>query len=141
MAQPFQLTTDQQLKEAVRDATSYADTQDELPDSQLDGNLADAKRDMFIETGSDKWYDDVAYGQALKAWTQVIAKAAVENINIDSYSIADEEISLSNATPEQSQQLMLWTKQSSKALDKSDVDFPNYSQLTLKNTSGYVGNN
>jgi len=141
MAQPFQLTTDQQLKEAVRDATSYADTADELPDSQLDGNLADAKRDMFIETGSDKWYDDVAYGQALKAWTQVIAKAAVENINIDSYSIADEEISLSNATPEQSQQIMLWAKQSSKALDKSDVDFPNYSQLTLKNTSGYVGNN
>jgi hypothetical protein len=71
----------------------------------------------------------------------VIAKAAVENINIDSYSIADEEISLSNATPEQSQQIMLWTKQSSKALDKSEVNFPNYSQLTLKNTSGYVGNN
>lgn len=141
MSQSFQLTTNQQLKEAVRDATSYSDTQDELPDSQLNGILDDAKRDMFIETGSDHWYSDIAYGQALKAWTQVIAKAAVENINIDSYSIADEEISLSNATPEQSQQLQLWTKQSAKALDKSELNFPNYEQLTLRNTSGYIGNN
>lgn len=140
MAQPFQLTSDEELKEAVRDATSYDDTADELPDTQLDGNLADAKRDLYILTGSSAWYDDTAYGQALKAWTQVVAKAAVENIHIDSYSIADEQISLSNADPDDSQQLQLWTRQASKALDKSKLPFPDYQNLSLKNTSSYIGN-
>jgi len=139
MTQTFQLTDDTELKAAVRDATSYDDTQDQLPESQLDGNVADAKRDMYIETGSSEWYNDLAYGQALKAWTQVVAKAAVENINIESFSIADEQISLSNATRDQSQQIQLWLSQASTALDKSDEDFPTYENLSLSNTANYVG--
>jgi len=138
--QPFQLTTDSQLKEAVRDATSYDDTPDELPDSQLSGVLEDAKRDLYVLTGSSEWYDDIAYGQALKAWTQVLAKSAVENIHIESYSIADETISLSNADPDASQQIQLWMKQVNQSLDKSEAEFPNYEQLTLRNTASYVGN-
>lgn len=139
MTQPFQLTDDTELKAAVRDATSYDDTQDQLPESQLDGNVADAKRDMYIETGSSEWYSDLAYGQALKAWTQIVAKAAVENINIESFSIADEQISLSNASRDQSQQIQLWLSQASTALDKSDEDFPTYENLSLSNTASYVG--
>jgi len=139
MAQPFQLTSDQELRSAVRDATSYDDTTDELPETQLNGVLEDAKRDLYILTGSSEWYSDTAYGQALKAWTQVLAKSAVENIHIDSYSIADEEISLSNADPDDSQQIQLWTQQSSRALDKSDLPFPDYQNLSLTNTSSYIG--
>jgi len=111
-----------------------------LPNSQLGGLLDDSKRDLYVLTGSDEWYDDIAYGQALKAWTQVLAKSAVENIHIESYSIADETISLSNADPDASQQIQLWMKQVNQSLDKSEAEFPNYEQLTLRNTSSYVGN-
>jgi len=140
MTEPFQLTTDDELKTAVRDATSYDDTSDELPAGQLDGVLNDAKRDMYIKTGSNEWYTDIAYGQALKSWTQILSKSAVENINIDSYSIADEEISLSNADPDDSQQIKWWFKQVSDSLDKSEVDFETYTDLGLQNTANYVGN-
>jgi len=140
MAEPFQLTTDDDLLTAVRDAVSYDDTPDELPQTQLEGLLNDAKRDMYIKTGSKGWYDDVAYGQALKGWTQILSKAAVENINIASYSIADEEISLRNADPDSSQQIQLWMEQVNMALDKSELPFERYENLSLKNTTDYIGN-
>jgi len=136
----FALTTDSELKTAVRDATSYDDVEDELPSTQLDGLVEDAKREMYGRTGSQQWYADVNYGQALKAWTCITVKAAVENINIESYSIADESISLSNADPEDSQQIQLWMNQVSRALDDAEVDFDRgSSNVSFSNTSAYIG--
>jgi hypothetical protein len=136
----FALETDDELKAAVRDATSYDDTQDELPSTQLDGLLDDAKREMYGRTGSQQWYTDVNYGQALKAWTCIVVKAAVENINIESYSIADESISLSNADPDDSQQIQLWMNQVSRALDQAeDAGFERSQDLSFSNTSAYIG--
>lgn len=135
----FALTDDSELTEAVRDATSYDDNNDELPSTQLAGLLEDAKREMYGRTKSDKWYSDVNYGQALKAWTCIIAKAAVENINIDSYSIADESISLTNAAPDESQQIQMWMNQVHRGLNQSEVGFPNEQDLSFTNTSGYIG--
>jgi len=140
MAEPFQLTNDTELLQAARDALSYDATPDELPQAQLKSLLDDAKRDMYIETDSTEWYNDVAYGQALKAWTQIISKAAVENINIDSYSIADEEISLQNSNPDSSQQIRLWMKQVTTSLDKSKLTFPTRTNVSLSNTADYIGN-
>lgn len=139
MAEPFSLTNDSDVTDAVRNNTSYSDTGDELPQSQLDALLNDAKRDMAILTDSTKWYDDLAYGQALKAWTNILAKAAVENIAIDSYSIADEQISLTNADPEDSQQIQMWLTQVNRSLDKSDLSFEDYSNRGMSNTSSYIG--
>jgi len=135
----FALTTDAELKAAVRDTTSYDDNTDELPSAQLDGLLNDAKRDMYGRTGSEEWYADVNYGQALKAWTSITVKAAVENINIDSYDIADESISLSNADPEDSQQIQLWMGQVSRALRDAEVNFTKSQDLSFSNTSAYIG--
>lgn len=136
----FALTNDSELKNAVRDATSYDDTQDELPSTQLDGLVQDAKREMYGRTGSQQWYSDVNYGQALKAWTCITVKSAVENINIESYSIADESISLSNADPEDSQQIQLWMNQVSRALDQAeDAGFERSQDLSFSNTSAYIG--
>lgn len=140
MALPdFALENDMELKSAVRDATSYDDTTDELPASQMDGLLDDAKRDMYGRTGSEGWYTDVNYGQALKAWTSITVKSAVENINIESYDIADESISLSNADPEDSQQIQLWMGQVSRALRDADANFQNSQDLSFSNTSAYIG--
>lgn len=140
MALPnFALENDPELKDAVRDTTSYAETNDELPPAQLDGLLDDAKREMYGRTGSQDWYTDVNYGQALKSWTCIISKAAVENINIDSYNIADETISLSNADPDDSQQIRVWMNQVSRSLRQSDVQFENSQDLSFSNTSAYIG--
>jgi hypothetical protein len=135
----FAIENDSELKTAVRDGTSYDNNEDELPASQLDGLVDDAKRDMYGRTGSQQWYSDVNYGQALKVWTQIVVKAAVENINIESYSIADESISLSNATPDQSQQIQLWMGQVSRALRDSEVNFTKSQDLSFSNTSAYIG--
>lgn len=136
----FALENDSELKSAVRDATSYDNTEDELPSAQLDGLVDDAKREMYGRTGSQQWYSDVNYGQALKAWTCITVKAAVENINIESYSIADESIVLSNADPEDSQQIHLWMNQVSRALNQADdAGFQRNQDLSFSNTSAYIG--
>lgn len=135
----FALENDSELKSAVRDATSYDNTEDELPASQLDGLVDDAKREMYGRTGSQQWYGDVNYGQALQKWTCIVVKAAVENINIESYSIADESISLSNADPDDSQQIQLWMNQVSRALNQAEVEFTNQQDLSFSNTSAYIG--
>jgi hypothetical protein len=139
MAKPFALTNDTELKQAVRDATSYQDAADELPATQLDGLVAKAKRRLYGRTGSDMWYDDINYGRALEAWACIEVKAAVENIHIESYSIADETISLRNATRDQSQQLQLWLSDAKDGIAKSDVAFEDDPDISFSNTSAYIG--
>jgi hypothetical protein len=135
----FAITSDSELRDAVRGATSYGDTADELPQSQLESRVDDAKREMYGRTGSDDWYSDVNYGQALMAWTCIVSKAAVENINIASYDIADESITLENASPDDSTQMQIWLEQVSRALDDADVNFEKKQRLGLSNTASYIG--
>jgi hypothetical protein len=140
MALPdFAITDDTELETAVRDKTSYSDTSDEWPSTQADGNIDDAKRVLYMKTGSDKWYDDLAYGQALVAMTAMKAKAAIENINIQSYGIGDESLSFTNADPEDSQQIQSWSAEVNEALNQSDVAFEKEQDLQFSNTSSYIG--
>jgi hypothetical protein len=144
MALPsYAITSDTELITAVRDLTSYDDTQDELPGDantgQMSGLVDQAKRDMAIKTGSDEWYDDLGYGNALVAHLAIIAKAAVENINLVSYSIGNERVELSNADPEDSQQIQTWAQQVANGLDNAEVAFENDQDLSLRNTASYVG--
>jgi len=140
MALPsFAVTDDTELETAVRDKTSYSDTSDEWPTSQAGGNIDDAKRILYIRTGSEEWYSDVAYGQALVAMAALKAKEAVENINISSYGIGDESLSFSNADPDDSQQIRSWSSEINESLNKSDVNFENTQDFGLRNTSGFIG--
>ncbi|AGF91194.1 hypothetical protein HAPG_00008 [Halorubrum phage GNf2] len=140
MALPdFAITNDEELKTAVRDATSYDDAEDGIPEAQLDGLVERAKRHLYGKTGSDEWYNDVNYGQSLESWTAIIVKAAVENINIDQYDIANESISLTNADPDDSQQIRLWMGEYSRSLKQSDVSFSRTQDLSFSNTSSYIG--
>lgn len=136
---PFAITDDAELETAVRDKTSYADTGDEWPTTQASGNIEDAKRDLYMRTGSDRWFEDVAYGQALVAVTAMKAKEAVENINIDQYGIGDETISFSNADPDDSQQIRSWSAEADRALSEAEINFEKKTDLPLRNTSSYIG--
>lgn len=136
---PFAITNDIELEEAVRDKASYADTGDEWPNSQASGNIQDAKRVLYMKTGSDRWYDDLAYGQALVAMTAMKAKEAVENINIQSYGIGDETLSFTDADPDSSQQIRSWSSEVEEALDESELTFEKKQRLGMTNTSSYVG--
>lgn len=143
MAQPFAIESDSELVDAVRDKTSYSDSNDELPgdanSGQMSGILSDAKRMLYIRTGSDQWYNDLAYGQALVALTALKAKEAVENINISSYGIGDESLSFSNADPDESQQITSWSDEVNEALDKSDANFEHEQDNQMQNTASYIG--
>jgi len=149
MAKPFAVTNDEELLAAVRGKTSYADTTDQWPgsyDSQNDEitdqageNVDDAKRILYMRTGSDKWYDDLSYGQALVALAAMKAKEAVENVNIDSYGIGDESLSFHNADPEDSQQIRSWSDEVNEGLDESALSFDKEQDLSFRNTSAYIG--
>jgi hypothetical protein len=137
------VTTDSELEDAVRDITSYDATTDELPGTnssgQMEGIIDAAKRELQIRTGSDKWYSDLAYGNALVAMTAMKAKEAVENVHISSYGIADETLSFRNADPDSSQQIQSWSRQVNQGLNKSSVSFPNQQDFGLRNTTSYIG--
>jgi len=140
MALPsFALTSDTELKNAVRDKTSYNDSADEMPATQMDGLLDDAKRVLYMRTESDKWYNDVGYGQALSALTAMKAKAAVENVNIQSYGIGNENVMFSNADPESSQQLTAWSAEINEGIEKSNLNFDKGGSASFSNTSSYIG--
>lgn len=144
MALPsFAIESDSDLESAVRDKTSYSDTTDELPgDSttgQMQGVIEDAKRILYMRTGSEQWYSDVGYGQALVAMTAMKAKEAVENINIQSYGIADETLSFTNADPESSQQIQSWSSEVNEGLKQSEVAFEKDQDIQFSNTSSYIG--
>jgi hypothetical protein len=127
------------LEEAVRDKTSYDDLTDEWPTQQASGTIDDAKRVLYMKTDSDNWYNDLAYGQALVAMTAMKAKAAIENINIESYGIGDESLSFNNADPEDSQQIQHWSSEVNEGLSESKLNFDKKQDLTLRNTSSYIG--
>jgi hypothetical protein len=139
MAKSFAVTNDSELEAAVRDKTSYEDNPDEWPSTQADGNIEGAKRELYIKTGSDQWYSDLAYGHALVAMTALKAKEAVENINIDSYGIGNQSLSFNNADPDDSQQIRAWSAEVDEALSESDVSFDKKQDLPLRNTSSYIG--
>jgi hypothetical protein len=148
MAQPsFAVTDDEELLAAVRGKTSYADSNDEWPGSYSSGditdqageNVDDAKRLLYVKTGSQQWYDDTAYGQALVAMTALKAKEAVENVNIDSYGIGDETLSFTDADPDDSQQIQAWSSEVNDMLSKAEVQFDHEQDLSFSNTTAYIG--
>lgn len=130
-------TTDSELKTIVRDETSYDNTADELPDSQLDTLVERAKAKVELTTGSSAWYTDNGLGFALAAYACMRAKSAVENVPLSGYSLGDERVSFDADDPETSQQLQMWAEDVRDGLDASAVDDPQ--GPTPTNTSGYIG--
>lgn len=129
--------SDDDLKSIVRGETSYDDTDDELPESQLDTVIERAKGRMEMETGSTAWYSDKGLGFALGAYACMRAKSAVENVPLADYSIGDEDVSFADTDPETSQQLRQWADDVAAGVNYSDLDDPQ--GLTLSNSTSYIG--
>lgn len=138
----FAVTSDSEVETAVRDKTSYDSTPDELlgdaTSGQFSGILDDAKRRLYSRTGSEEWYSDVSYGQALVALTALKAKEAVENVNIDSYGIGDETLSFHNADPEDSQQIQAWSAEVNSSIAESSIEMDE-DNVKFSNTASYIG--
>jgi hypothetical protein len=132
-------TDDGELRDAVRADTSYDDTDDELPQSQLDAIVERSKGRMELATGSDAWYMDDGLGFALVAYTCMRAKAAVENISLSSYSLGAEDVEFHHADPDESMQLQQWAEDVRIGLDASDRD--DSGNLQMADGAGYVGEN
>ena len=128
---------DTELKTIVRGETSYDDTADELPETQLDTLVERAKAKLEITTGSSQWFTDDGLGFALAAYACMRAKAAVENVPLSGYSIGDERVSFDADDPSVSQQLQQWAEDVNDGLDYSNVD--SSQGPTPTNTSGYIG--
>jgi hypothetical protein len=128
---------DNELRQAVRAETSYDDTPDELPQSQLSDIVERAKAKVELETGSESWFTDDGLGFALVAYTAMRAKASIENVPLSGYSLGDERVSFDQSDPEDSQQLQQWAEDVSTGLDASSADSAVGPVPT--NTSGYIG--
>lgn len=128
---------DNELKTIVRDETSYDNTEDELPDTQLDTIVERAKGKVELTTGSSAWYSDDGLGYALAAYACMRAKSAVENVPLSGYSLGDERVSFSSDDPDASQQLNQWAQDVKDGLEASDADESVGPKPT--NTSGYIG--
>lgn len=139
MPPAFAITDDATLKERVRTATGYEDSEEEVTDTELDTHVSDAKADLYARTDSQTWYDDTAYGQSLKWWTCIIVKAAVENIVIEEYTLGGgaESISYHDADPQSSQQIDMWADAVARNLDNADVE--NNPSPSFRNSSNFVG--
>lgn len=129
--------TDGELKEIVYDGTSYEDSPDELPESQLDTIVEQAKAKVELTTGSSNWYSDDGLGFALAAYTKMRAKSAVENIGLSNYSLGAEDVSFHHADPDESLQLEQWAEDVNDGLDASNVT--ESGNLQPKDAAGYVG--
>lgn len=129
--------SDSELYARVRDETSYEDTQDELPQSQLQGIAEIAKGRLELEVGTDQWYSDDGIGFALGAYTAMRAKAAIENVPLASYSIGDEQVSFDDDSVDDSAQYQQWAEDINVGLNASEIDEPQ--GPTLQNSTSYIG--
>jgi len=133
----FAITSDSELKERVYAATSYDDSPDELPDSQLSTILDTAKLRLYQEAGSDNWYSSDGLGLALFAYTAMRAKASVENIPLDSYDLGDEVVEFNTDDPDNSVQLNQWADDVAAGLAAFEEGSDDARVPT--NTAGYIG--
>jgi hypothetical protein len=90
MTQNWDITTDSELKSAVRTETQY-DT-GKLSDSDLDGLVDSAKRVLAIKADVTSFYDDRGLAVALLGVTCAKAKGAVENSPVVTKNLAGGDV-------------------------------------------------
>lgn len=93
--QPYDITTDSELKAAVRDETQY--DSNTLPESDpdqpdLNGLLKSAKRVLALRAGVEDFYQDRGLAVALLGVTCAKSKGAVENQPVQVKNIATGDV-------------------------------------------------
>lgn len=132
---------DSELRQAVRADTSYDDTSDELPQSQLNDIIDQALARLQLETSTNEStiYGDDGLSFALAAYTKMRSKAAVENASLEGYSIGAEDVDFKDVDPEDSAQYQMWAEDVSAGLNATSADSSTSLQIT--DGAGYVGEN
>lgn len=133
----FDITTDSELKTAVRADTQYDDSEDELSDTDLETLINRAKQRLYLQTDSTEWYSDSGLGLALFGYACMRVKSAMENIPLDSYSLGDEDVSFDTDDVDDSLQMQMWAEDVSTGLDASTVDATN--ARLPQNSADYIG--
>jgi hypothetical protein len=117
MTQNWDITTDSELKSAVRTETQY-DT-GKLSDSDLDGLVDSAKRVLAIKADVTSFYDDRGLAVALLGVTCAKAKGAVENSPVVTKNLAGGDVTF-RTSDGSSLQLAQYEAMTSEGLSSSD---------------------
>lgn len=126
-----------ELRDKVYAATSYDNSPDELPQSQLDTIIDTVQMRLSIEADSEQWYSDKGLSLALLGYTCMRAKASMENIPLQSYTLGDETVSFDTDDPEDSVQLQQWAEDIATGLAHFESQSGN--ARVPRNTAGYIG--
>jgi hypothetical protein len=131
-------STDSELRDRVRSETGYDDNADELPQADLDNIIETSKSKLSLETGTSEssLYNTKGLQLALLAYTNLRAKATMENIPLSSYDIGGESIEMRDVDPEDSHQIQMWMEDVSDGLDAADQGS---GSRQMVNTSSYIG--
>lgn len=113
-------TTDPELKEFARQATGYTDT-NKLTTAQLDTLVKIAKMRVKNDVGSEQWYSDEGLGQVLTFTLCIGAKSRMENHYLGQWSVGDQNMSVRDASQEDSAQYQEWNDAILDGLDASSV--------------------
>jgi len=131
-------TSESELKTMVRGLTLYDDTADELPNSDLQTQIAVAQMMLKNRTGSEDFYTDSGLGQALVGTTAILAKAAVENYSVDRWSVGADDIDVSNAGDADQMQFEAWNMLINDGIAESDSASKTTTPIP-KNSANYIG--
>jgi len=131
----YDVTSDSELKTRVRALTGYEDTPDELSGTDLDSLVNAAKHRLAVQTGSENWYSDSAMGMALVGTTCIIAKSAVENYSVSSWTIGDQTIDVNGAGNVEQAQFQQWSQMVATGIRQSG----DTKTAVPTNTTDYIG--
>lgn len=90
MAEPWDITSDSELKTAVRSKTQY--DEGKLSQSDLETEIENAKRDLALQANVTQFYDDRGIAHALFGTTCAFAKGAVENSPVITKNLGAEDV-------------------------------------------------
>lgn len=118
MSEDWDVTDDDELKDAVRNETQY--DEGKLSTEDLDGLLDSAKRVLSLKAGVTDFYSDRGLAVALLGVTCAKAKGAVENSPVRVKNVAGQDITL--RTPDGSSlQVSEYEEMARLGLAKSDA--------------------
>ena len=133
----YDIVDDPTLKRYVRVLSGYSDSEDELPEHDLESIIGATKLELKLRGNSDQWFSDDGLGLMLLGYTLINAKSQVENIVIEEYQLGNERVRTRNASPEQNQQLNRWAELVNVGKQASTTFKPN--KQMMRSTGDFIG--
>jgi len=129
--EPWDITDDETLRQAVRGETGYDDST--LPQPDLESLVNSAKRVLALKAGIETFYDDRGVSVALYGLTCAKAKGRVENSPVRVEDIGPTDVTY-RTTDGSSLQVAEYESMTQLGLSESDAFDDPTRELTLTNT-------